>query len=139
MIRFSKEHQDALRAIGVTAVYLFGSRVLGGAREDSDYDIGVVLSNPAAVADNQLDVYHKLYAMLAEYIPDEASGARPDISLLQFANAALEMAAIDGLVLFESNPKERVAYEEGVIERYDDYRYLRGIYEDATFAAFAPA
>ena len=135
---FSKEHQDALRALGVEVVYLFGSRTLGTAHDASDYDVGVVFRDPTTVFDRQLETYQALYAIVSEYLPDRLDGAHPDLSLLQFANAALEMSAIDGVVLFEADPKFRSAFEEEVIKRYDDYRYLRNIYEEATFASFAP-
>lgn len=136
---FSKEHQDALRALGVEVVYLFGSRTLGVAHDASDYDVGIVFRDPMAIADRQLETYQALYAIVSEHLPDLLGSAHPDLSFLQFANAALEMSAIDGIVLFEADPRFRLVYEEGVIKRYDDYRYLRNVYEEATFAAFAPA
>ncbi|MBI5470344.1 hypothetical protein HY968_03460 [Candidatus Kaiserbacteria bacterium] len=64
-------------------------------------------------------------------------GPKLDIALLQRANAKLQMDAIQyGSVLFESDPRTRADYEESVIKRYDDYRYLEREYEDATFVAF---
>ncbi|MEK7126039.1 MAG: nucleotidyltransferase domain-containing protein [Patescibacteria group bacterium] len=133
---FSKEHQDVLRALGVEVVYLFGSRTLGAANDASDYDVGIVFRDPATIADRQLETYQTLYSIVSEYLPDQFGGAHPDLSFLQFANAALEMSAIDGVVLFEADPRSRLAYEEEVIKRYDDYRHLRNVYEEATFAAF---
>lgn len=137
MISFSEEHKNALRALGVEVVYLFGSRTLGTAHDTSDYDVGIVFNDPEAIADHQLEIYQTLYAILSEYLLDRLGSTHPDLSFLQFANAALEMSAIDGVVLFEIDPRFRLAYEEGVIKRYDDYRYLRNVYEEATFAAFA--
>jgi len=139
MVSFSREHQDALRALGVDIVYFFGSRALGVAHDASDYDIGVVFRDPEMIASHQLETYQTLYAIMSEYLPDLLGGTHPDLSLLQFANATLEMSAIDGIVLFEADPKFRLAYEEDVIKRYDDYRHLRNVYEEATFAAFALA
>lgn len=139
MISFSREHQDVLRALGVDIVYLFGSRALGTAHDTSDYDVGVVFRDPEMIVGHQLETYQTLYAIVSEYLPDLLGGKHPDLSLLQFANAALEMSAIDGTVLFETNPKFRLSYEEDVIKRYDDYQHLRNVYEEATFAAFAPA
>lgn len=137
MVSFSNKHKNVLQAMGIAVVYLFGSRVLGTARTESDYDIGVVFKDPTAVAARQPEVFHQLYSIFSDYLPDQPGGAHPDISLLQFANAALEMSAIDGVVLFEADPRSRVEYEEGVIERYDEYRHLQNFYEDATFTAFA--
>ena len=139
MISFSREHQNALRALGVEIVYFFGSRALVVAQDASDYDVGVVFRDPKTIADHQLETYQMLYAIVSEYLPDRLGGTHPDLSLLQFANAALEMNAIDGIVLFEADMKFRLEYEEAVIKRYDEYRYLRNVYEEATFAAFAPA
>lgn len=139
MISFSEEHKNALRALGVEVVYLFGSRVFETAHATSDYDIGVVFRDPAVIADRQLETLQSIYDIVSEYVPDQLNGTRPDLSLLQFANAALEMGAIDGIVLFEGDPAFRLAYEESVIKRYDDYQYLRNRYEEATFAAFVPA
>src|SRR3989344_966590 len=134
MTSFSKEHQDTLRALGVEVVYLFGSRTLRTAHDASDYDVGVVFSDPTTIADHQLKTYQALHAILSEYMPDRLDGTHPDLSFLQFSNAALEMSAIDGIVLFETDPKSRLAYEEGVIKRYDEYQHLRNVYEEATFA-----
>ena len=139
MISFSREHQNALHALGVEIVYFFGSRALGSAHDASDYDVGVVFRDSAAIADRKLETYQALYAIMSEYLPDQLGSTHPDLSLLQFANAALEMSAIDGVVLFETDPKFRMEYEEGVIKRYDDYRHLRNMYEEATFSAFAPS
>lgn len=120
-------------------MYLFGSRALGAAHDASDYDIGIVFRDPTTIADRQLETYQALYAIISDYLPDQLSSVHPDLSFLQFANAALEMSAIDGVVLFEADLKFRLVYEEEVIKRYDDYQHLRNIYEEATFAAFAQA
>lgn len=136
-IAFSEQQKQALAALGVSVVYLFGSRAMGTAGERSDYDVGIVFTDPSAVV---LDIktYGALYDILSKIFPDSLSdGPRLDISMLQQANAALQMAAINyGRVLFEIDPRVRADYEESVVRRYDDYRYLQRMYEEANFAAF---
>ncbi|MBI5004202.1 nucleotidyltransferase domain-containing protein [Candidatus Kaiserbacteria bacterium] len=136
-IRLTTEVKEKLVALGVAVLYLHGSRARGTAREDSDYDIGVVFADPKkAILD--MHQYGMLYGVLNDIYPDHIDGPKLDIALLQRANAALQMSAINyGIVLFENDPKVRADYEEGVVKRYDDYRFLQKEYEDATFAAFA--
>lgn len=42
---FSDAEQQTLKDLGISAAVLFGSRAMGTAREGSDYDIGVLLSD----------------------------------------------------------------------------------------------
>lgn len=132
---FLQKHKEELAALGVSVLYLFGSRARGVAFEKSDYDIGVVF------ADNKsLDTakrYNDVYNILSDIFPDKIGGPKLDISFLREANAALQMSAIlYGKVIFESDPRFRADYEESVLKQYDDYRYLQKEYENATFAAF---
>ena len=125
-----------LEALGVGVLYLFGSRVRGVAREKSDYDLGVVF-RCLETADVDLELYNELYDVLNEIFPDMIDGPRLDISFLQNANAALQMSAIRyGTVFYESDPVFRANYEESVLKKYDDYRFLQRQYEEATFSAF---
>ena len=130
-----KIKQELLR-LGVGVLYLYGSRAHGVARDDSDYDIGVVFVDSRG-ADLDLDCYSELYSALSEVFPDMLSGPKLDITILQRANAKLQLDAIQyGSVVFESDARVRADYEEYVIKRYDDYRFLEREYEDATFSAF---
>lgn len=126
-----------LKDLGVKIVYLFGSRATGAALENSDYDIGIVFSNGGEIFTDSSSVFTDIYRILSNDFPEQIKGPKLDISFLQRANAALEMAAIsEGVILFEDNPAFRADYEESVIKRYDDYRPLKKEYEEATFAAF---
>ena len=135
-ILLSEKRKEELTALGVGVLYLYGSRAQGTARENSDYDVGVVFTDPTK-ADLDLDHHNALYDVLSAIFPDMVHGPKLDIAILQRANAKLQIDAIQhGLVLFESNPHIRADYEESVIKRYDDYRFLQREYENATFAAF---
>jgi predicted nucleotidyltransferase len=137
-IAIPAKEKEELAALGVVVLYLYGSRAIGSALERSDFDIGVVFSNPR-IADG-LTAYTALYDVLSDIFPDTVDGPKLDIALLQGANAALQMNAIQyGIVLFESDPRDRADYEESVVKQYDDYRFLQKEYEDANFRAFRNA
>lgn len=133
----SDQHKQELASLGVSVLYLFGSRARGVASERSDYDIGVVYADPHK-ASLESGAYGALYTILSDVFPDmPGDGPKLDIAILQRTNAALQTAAVRyGIVLFESDPRMRADYEESVVKRYDDYRFLQNAYEEANFAAF---
>lgn len=134
-ITISQKNKEKLEALGVSVLYLFGSRARGIVGEKSDYDIGVVFADIGK--DNAMERYNAVYDILSDVIPDIINGPKLDISFLQNANASLQMSAIRyGKVIFEINPRFRADYEESVLKQYDDYHYLQREYESATFAAF---
>lgn len=135
----SENNKQKLRDAGVGIIYLFGSRALGVALKKSDHDIGVVFADVKKLQTDSAELHTAIYRVLSDEFPDEPDGPKLDISFLQKANPALELSAIRyGRVLFEADPKFRADYEEGVIQRYDDYQPLKREYEDATFKAFIP-
>jgi uncharacterized protein len=132
----SEKTKEKLRDLGVGIVYLFGSRATGTAFSNSDYDIGVVFLDYSKKID--MEIISSIYSTLNEEFPDKIRGPKLDISYLQNANAALQVKAInEGIVLFESDSNFRANYEEEVVKRYDDYRFLQNNYAEATFAAFS--
>lgn len=132
----SETTKEKLKALGVGVVYLFGSRADGTAFPNSDYDMGVVFLDYSKKID--FEIISSVYSTLNEEFPDHINGPKLDISYLQNANAALQMKAISGgVVLFESDTNFRADYEEEVVKKYDDYRFIQNNYEDATFKTFA--
>ena len=135
-MKLSEKTKNNLKELGAGVIYLFGSRSIGVALDKSDYDIGVVFVNAKLLHDFS-NVRLRVYDILSDEFPDMFYGPRLDISFLQEANPALEMAAVKyGKVLFEDSPSFRADYEESVIRRYDDYLPLKNEYEHATFSAF---
>lgn len=133
----SQQTKKRLKDLGVGIVYLFGSRSNETASENSDYDLGAVFMDEKELNRDHLRLFVSLYDLLSEDFLDKGNGAKLDIALLQRANPALAMAAISqGMILFESDPLFRANYEESVIKKYDDYRFLQKEYEEATFTAF---
>jgi len=131
----TKDLKEKLAHLGVAVLYLHGSRARGVARDNSDYDVGVVFVDPQKAYGTE--VYLALYEVLSAIFPDAQSGPKLDIALLQRANAKLQLDAITyGIVFFESDSRLRADYEEAVIKRYDDYRFLEREYREANMAAF---
>lgn len=135
-MNLSEKTKEKLKDLGVGIVYLFGSRANKTALQNSDYDIGVVFLDYSKKID--FEVVSSIYSVLDEEFPDNIKGQKLDISYLQNANAALQIKAInEGIVLFESDPDFRADYEESVVKKYDDYRFIQNNYTEATFAAFS--
>lgn len=134
--KFTTEDEERLAKLGIGILYLFGSRARDVAYKKSDYDIGIVFIDQKKI-DSGIEQFSNIYNILTNVFPDTIDGPKLDISFLQKTNAALQMNAIcHGIVLFENNPVFRVNYEEGVLKKYDDYRFLQNEYKEATFSAF---
>lgn len=135
-MKLSENTKNKLGELGVGVIYLFGSRSIGVALDKSDFDIGIVFVD-AKLPDISSSVHFLVYDILSDEFPDMLNGPCLDMSFLQKASPALEMAAIQyGKVLFEHSPSFRTNYEESVTHRYDDYLPLKSEYEQATFYAF---
>lgn len=124
---------------GILAVYLFGSRGRGESDMSSDYDIGVVFVDPKKYRDSTLEVYSDLYKELVEVLPEDYLKSRFrarkhefDLVFLQFSYISFQYKAIkEGDVIYESDRKQRLDYEEYLMKRYCDLAPLREKYKKA--------
>ena len=120
-----------LRKMGVSVVYLFGSRATGRESHTSDVDIGVVLKEPI---EDTRSLYKILYELLSSIYPY----SRPDIVFLHKASLALQYFAIkDGKVIFEEDPRFRADYENRVINQYLDFRPILDMFDRASMKRYA--
>ena len=110
---------DALSGIaGIRLAYLFGSRVTGRARPDSDLDVAV-LYDPALDAAGRLRVQLDIIAALTDTLG--AIGERADVVDLGRASSAIGFRAIrEGRRAIERDRAERVRFEARTARRYDD-------------------
>jgi len=105
---------------GVRLGFLFGSRALGRARKDSDFDIAVLVDEPLASEEPG-----KTIRALAARLGREVSSERLDLVLLNGAPALLRHRVLrDGIVLFQRAPEERVRFAIQTIRDYQD-GYIR--------------
>lgn len=117
--------RSELRRLGVELLVAFGSRIEGTAREQSDYDIGVLFDKTMVPAPRR---YGRLYALLQEHL----SGYRIDLVDLAHAPYPLQFrAAIKGAALYEISNMSFADFRERAMLSYFDFRPVLKIHEDA--------
>jgi predicted nucleotidyltransferase len=128
-----KEFKAELKKIGVSVVYLFGSKATGKGSHTSDVDIGVVLRKPI---EDTRSSYKILYDLFSAIYPS----SRLDIVYLQKASLPLQYFAIkDGKIIFEEDPKSTADYENRVINQYLDFRPVLDLFDRVTMKRYAKA
>jgi predicted nucleotidyltransferase len=129
-----KAHLKAeLKKVGVSVVYLFGSRATGKESHTSDVDIGVVLKKPI---EDTRSSYKILYELFSAIYPS----SRLDIVFLQKASLSLQYFAIkDGKTIFEEDPKSTADYENRVINQYLDFKPVLDLFDRVTMKRYAKA
>jgi len=125
----SEKQQIAQVLAGEPAVelaYLYGSLATGLANEDSDIDIGVLVTPEYADA-----VDFKFEFALAEKI-EGILKSNKEVDLRVFNKAPLYaqyQLIKPGLVLYAANDKNRVEFETYVLSRYLDMKYYWDLYD----------
>lgn len=135
MLEFTNQHKEKLKKLGVAIIYLFGSQAKGKTHPLSDFDIGVVLENPARHQRNSLGLYQELYEIITDILPKdylkkrlEARNHEVDIVFLQFAPVYLQFeAAANGKVLYENREESALDYKEEMSKRFCDLQYFYNI------------
>lgn len=132
-IQFTASDQTQMRALGVSALYLFGSHAEGAASERSDVDIGVLLHDPRVLSGDTMPLYLALFALIGRYVPNSD---RLDIVFLQRTPLELRYDVVThGVPLFQIDEGARLDFEERTVIAYCDFRPLlrrfdRAIIED---------
>lgn len=138
-IKFSEKQLNQFKRLAIEAIYLLGSRAQGNSHSLSDFDFGIVFSNPEKYKEKTLDIYLKLYDIFTEILPKKYLRQRFklrehefDIVFLQFTPISFQFAVIkNSRVLYERDKEKRLKYEEYIIKRNADLRY----YHDLSFKA----
>jgi predicted nucleotidyltransferase len=138
-IQFSKSHIDRFKELDILAIYIFGSHAEGNIHPLSDIDLGVVFEDPKKYIDKTMNPYMELYQIFTEVLPKDYLRHRFrkkehefDLVFLQFAPIHIQFNAIrNAKVLFESNRDRRLDYEEYVLKRNCDLKYLYDLRESA--------
>jgi predicted nucleotidyltransferase len=130
-----KELKGKLERLGITIVYLFGSKATGRGSPLSDVDIGVVLKEVPSGKEHR-DIYHNLYKLFTEMY----SSPKLDIVFLQEAALSLRYSAVrEGKILFESDPNFTADYEHRVMNQYLDFRPILDYFDKAAMERYAKA
>lgn len=135
-IKFSKDDEKKLRDLPVSALVLFGSRAQGIARENSDYDIGVLVSNRTALENEKKlkALYDSLYDILSANI---AKLTNIDIVFLEKMPAELKAHVIKNGQLIYGDSLAFANFKEREMITYADFAPLREIFQRATLARIA--
>ena len=125
-IEFFAEDKNKLRSLGVTTLYLFGSRAQGVAGPLSDYDYAVLLREPSALKDYRAkgNLYDAIYDLLSPVSPRTLKNDVIDIVFLQ-SGVSLELQANvvrHSIVIFDDDPDSRADYEAQVMVRFADFK-----------------
>lgn len=117
--------QKKLLDLGVKLLIVFGSRIEGCARADSDYDIGVIFDRDMPSTPRR---YGALYAMVQESLP----GERIDLVDLNHAPYPLQYrAAMKGELLYEETASSFANFRERAMLLYFDFQPILKIHEEA--------
>jgi uncharacterized protein len=108
---------------GIRAAFLFGSRVRGTPRNDSDLDLAIAFEHGASEQErmhSKLDIIDAVTAAIG------ALGERLDIVDLDAANSVVAFRAVrDGILVYERTRSERVEVVARVCARASDDAYYR--------------
>ena len=134
MITLSKTNQTNLHALGVQALYLFGSRAQGVEGPLSDYDFGVLMKEEGHKRGGK--VYDAMYDILSPLCPRTLDNDVIDIVFIRDAPLELRFHIIRyGRVLFDAVPRERGRFEDNTTMLYCDYRPLLDMFDKAMLAS----
>jgi predicted nucleotidyltransferase len=117
----------------VRIAYVFGSRVTGGARPDSDLDVAVLYDRSLDGRAREL-ARREVIVALADALG--TLGERTDVLDLDAADSSIAFAVVhDGRRALVRDPAERVSFEALTFRRYDDDAPRRTLFRDAVAKA----
>jgi predicted nucleotidyltransferase len=128
-----KEFKEKFKRLGISIVYLFGSKVTGGGAKLSDIDIGIVFKNNPSSGDTRV-LYNALYKIFSELY----SNSKIDIVFLQRTPISLQYSAIKyRKVIFEENSVVTADYECRVVNQYLDFRPVLDFFDQVGMERYA--
>ena len=111
----------------VIVAYLFGSRVTGRARAESDMDVAVLLNEEDSVAR-----FERRLQMMVEV--SKVCGQEADVIVLNDAPPILQNQVLRyGRLLFERDRRARVEFEVRAGKIYADLEPMRRFFQQALF------
>ncbi|MFH1652980.1 MAG: nucleotidyltransferase domain-containing protein [Pseudomonadota bacterium] len=134
-LNISKEKQQALEELGVGVLFLFGSRAQDIAKANSDYDIGLLMTDSDLIKKGNQELYQAIFEILSEVI-----GELVNIDIVFLDRASLQLCyhvVKHGKVIFETNPNMRVKFFERVIREHADFEEYRKLFEETTLKRIA--
>ncbi|MBI4365744.1 MAG: nucleotidyltransferase domain-containing protein, partial [Deltaproteobacteria bacterium] len=119
-----------LKGLGVSTLYLFGSRAQGIHHRGSDYDFGILMDGSAR--GKKGDLYLALYDVLADVVDEPVN---LDIVFLESAPVQLQYHVVQyGKVLLDRDPVRRGRFVQRVLEAHADFEPYRRLFASTTLA-----
>ncbi|MEQ9319692.1 MAG: nucleotidyltransferase domain-containing protein [Polyangiaceae bacterium] len=117
MSRFELFESVFARSGVVAAAWVFGSVARGDARPDSDLDVAVLLSDPAATAVTHRRELFELAALL-----ESTSQRHVDLVILTLHDPIIAHRVLsEGVLVHDADPRRRVDFTADAIARYLDW------------------
>jgi len=101
----------------VAAVYLFGSQIKGGARKNSDIDIGILFA--------KFNKKSLLTFPQVTYSSDLSESLGKKVEVIDLGETRIDFAhrvITEGKLLLSNNDKERIKFEEKILDLYFDLK-----------------
>lgn len=120
---------SSMRALGVAAVYLFGSRAYGVESPISDFDFGILMKNQKMVQEGNLKLYYQLYDVLSSLTkPATLAADVIDIVFLDNPRVPFELKlhiVRHGKIIFDDDPRCRADFEAALMLKAADFAPLK--------------
>ena len=122
MTKFSKQKLGKIAKIyQIVDIYLFGSRVAGFARKESDFDIGVRFKKGLPLAEKRGKIYGNLFSDLQDCFPKK----KIDLVFIDEVLPHFQFKIVtEGELLYSEDLKNTYDFKEKVINFYLDYKYF---------------
>lgn len=122
MLDFSKAKLDKIaEEYGLADVYLFGSRINGFQREESDLDVGVRFKKGLPDAGKRAKIYGNLFSDLTTCF----SGQKIDLVFIEEAPLHFQFKIInEGEMIYSLDRNDSANFVEKTVNHYRDQKYF---------------
>lgn len=135
MIKFNvKKIKDVAKKYDLADVYLFGSRISGFDREDSDLDVAVRFENGLPKEEDRGKLYGDIFSDLSPYFDK----IKIDLVFIDEVLLHFQFRIINnGELIYSKNMENSMNFQEKIANYYRDYEYFideyfKGVLEFST-------
>lgn len=135
MINFDEiKIKNIAKKYGLADVYIFGSKISGFAREDSDLDVGTRFKNGLPKEQERGKLYGDIFSDLSLCFKNE----KVDLVFIDEVLPHFQFKIInDGQLIYSENIKDSMNFQEKIANYYRDYKYFideyfKGVLEFST-------
>jgi predicted nucleotidyltransferase len=122
MIKFSEAKiKEIAGKYGLADVYVFGSKITGFQREDSDVDIGVRFKNGLPEAEKRGKIYGDIFSDLSFCF----KGEKLDLVFIDEVPLHFQFKIInEGKIIYSADMNSSADFVEKTAVYYNDYKYF---------------